>query len=120
MQAVNDAQRAVVTVGVKLATPRWEIAYHTHEKSQLHLSLSGAGTCETDEPLSAAEAYITALLLHEVETARVDDLHLPMPTEPRLRTGVRECRKFCNHVPQGVGSVACTLHGSAFGGRLVR
>ena len=44
MREVSATPRKVVAVGVSLETPGWELAFHSHEKTQLMLSLSGVGT----------------------------------------------------------------------------
>lgn len=155
MEEVLNTPRPVVTVGVKMQTAGWESDFHSHQKAQLMLSLSGIATCEAeggiwlvppksalfvpgvtmhrvsvsgdiegyavfidptearmlpaqcaaiavtpllrelivrsaqltaDPPQDGAEPHLTALLLNEIATAPTGGLHLPMPTEPRLRT----------------------------------
>lgn len=155
MEEVLRAPQPVVTVGVKMQTAGWESDFHTHQKAQLMLSLSGVATCEAegglwlvppqsalfvpgvtmhrvavsgniegyavfigtaearmlpaqcasltvtpllrelivrsaqltvDSPQDVMEPHLNALLLHEIARAPAGGIHLPMPTEPRLRT----------------------------------
>lgn len=155
MEEVLNASRPVLTVGVKMQKAGWDSDFHSHQKAQLMLSLSGVATCEADgsvwlvPPQSALfvpgetrhrvavsgniegyavfidpaegrvlpaecvaitvtpllreliirsaqlavnlpqddmEHHLTALLLNEIATAPTGGLHLPMPTDPRLRS----------------------------------
>lgn len=158
LQAVVEeaiaARGKAITVGVESEAANLELEFHSHEKSQLMLSLRGVGTCEAEggiwlvPPLSAVfvpagvmhrvsaagkiegyavfidpdeypalpsrcttmvvnpllreliirsaqfasnyepggvESRVTALMLDEICTAPAGDLHLPMPSDPRLR-----------------------------------
>lgn len=154
MQEVGSARDAAVTVGVEAEVAGWELAFHSHERDQLMMSVAGVGLCEADgavwlvppqaaifvpagvehrvavagkiegyavfivadenralprrtctitaSPLlreliirsaqftvtsspGGVESRVMALLLDEVEAAPTGGLHLPMPSDPRLR-----------------------------------
>ena len=155
MEETWAVRRKVVTVGGEMNTSGWELGFHSHEKAQLLLSLSGVVSCEVEggiwivPPQSAifipggmmhrlavagmvqcyvtliearatralpskcstitvspllrelilrcadfpadykeggVESRVAGLLLEELAVAPGGDLHLPMPSDARLRT----------------------------------
>jgi AraC-like DNA-binding protein/mannose-6-phosphate isomerase-like protein (cupin superfamily) len=158
MGEVSGARRKAVTVGIETETAGWELKFHSHQKTQLMLSVRGVGLCEAEgsiwlvppqsailipakvmhrvavsgkiegyavfiEPIGTqakpqapprktttitvtpllreliirsaqfpakykpggVESRVTALLLDEIAAAPTGGLHLPMPSDPRLR-----------------------------------
>jgi hypothetical protein len=48
MEETWALRRKVITVGGEMNTAGWELDFHSHEKAQLLLSLSGVVTCEVE------------------------------------------------------------------------
>jgi AraC-like DNA-binding protein/quercetin dioxygenase-like cupin family protein len=48
MHVVSSATSKAVTVGVKTEIAGWELAFHSHEKTQIMMSAAGLGLCEAE------------------------------------------------------------------------
>ena len=73
MRDVSTTAHKVVAVGVEMEAASWELEFHSHQKTQLMLSLSGVGTCEAEGSVwlvpPGAALFVPAGMKHRVAVA---------------------------------------------------
>lgn len=94
MEEVLAAPRQAVTIGVEMQTAGWDLEFHSHQKAQLMLSLSGVGTCEAEggiwlvPPRSAL--FVPAGMSHRVAAGgRVECYNVFFGIAPKEAAGER-------------------------------